>query len=164
MKPIFLLLVFTCCKQLGAQLYISNGATLYLSGNAQLSLSNIDLVNNGIFTPGNSNVFFLGNSNSSISGSEATQFYELTLNKTGGNAVTLQRAISVSNRITFTAGLLNLNSHNIDLGNTGFLNNEQESTRITGSNGGQVLFSTTLNAPSSANPGNLGAIITSSQN
>jgi hypothetical protein len=78
--------------------------------------------------------------------------------------VTLQRAVNVSQQINFVAGLLNLNNFNIDLGTTGFLNGESESSRITGANGGQVLFTTILNNPSGANPANLGAIITSSEN
>src|SRR5687768_9672395 len=124
MKAIFLLLIVICCKHSAAQLYISNGAIFYLSGNAQLSLSNADLVNNGSFTAGSSSVHFLGNANSSISGSQAIQFYDLVMNKSGGSSVSLQRAIGVSNSILFTAGLLNLNGHNIDLGTTGYLNNE----------------------------------------
>lgn len=50
------------------------------------------------------------------------------------------------------------------LGNNGSLTGESETARITGTTGGQVLFTTTLNAPTSINPGNLGAIISSSQN
>ena len=135
-----------------------------MSGTAQLTLSNIDLVNNGSFVAGNGTVSFTGNSSSSISGSQPVQFYELAINKTAGTSVLLQRTICITQQISFTAGFLNLNNYNADLGTTGLLNGELETSRIISSNGGQVLFSTTLSNPASANPGNLGAIITSGQN
>jgi hypothetical protein len=59
--------------------------------------------------------------------------------------------------------LLDLNGFNADLGTAGILQGENGSSRIIGSNGGGVLLHTTLNAPSQANPGNLGLVITSSQ-
>ncbi len=157
-------ILFVSCNLLHAQLTITPGAELYMSGTAQLTLSNIDLVNNGSFVAGNGTVSFTGNTSSSISGSQPVQFYELAINKTAGTSVLLQRLIGITQQISFTAGFLNLNNYNADLGTTGLLNGEQETGRIIGSNGGQVLFSTTLNNPASANPGNLGAIITSGQN
>lgn len=161
------ILLFSCiltCSTLTAQLTITAGSQFYISGNTQLTLQNTDLVNNGIFTAGNSKVLFTGNATSFISGSQPVQFYELEINKTPGSSVVLQRAIDVSQQINFVSGLLNLNNFNTDLGNTGFLNGESENNRIIGANGGQVLFTTILNNPSGANPANLGAIITSTQN
>ncbi|MDZ4794147.1 MAG: T9SS type A sorting domain-containing protein [Bacteroidota bacterium] len=159
---IFVFLLFN--NSISAQLIITPGAELYMSGTAQLTLSNIDLVNNGSFVAGNGTVSFTGNSSSSISGSQPVQFYELAINKTAGTSVLLQRTICITQQISFTAGFLNLNNYNADLGTTGLLNGELETSRIISSNGGQVLFSTTLSNPASANPGNLGAIITSGQN
>ena len=54
--------------------------------------------------------------------------------------------------------------NNIDLGATGAVNGESETSRLIGFAGGYIQIINTLNAPSSANPGNLGAIITSPQN
>ena len=164
MKQIFFAGFLFASFQLKAQLVITPGAELFMSGNAQLTLSNNDLVNNGSFVAGNGTVSFTGNTSSSISGSQPVQFYELTINKTTGTSVLLQRMIGITQKISFTAGFLNLNGFDADLGTTGILNGELEASRIIGSNGGQVLFSTTLNNPFSANPGNLGAIITSGQN
>jgi len=159
---IFLFLLFN--NSISGQLIITPGAQFYMTGNAQLTLSNIDLVNNGSFVADIGTVSFTGNTNSSISGSQPVQFYELAINITAGTAVLLQRTIGVTQQINFTAGFLNLNGFDADLGTTGILNGEQETSRIIGSNGGQVLFSTTLNNPVSVNPANLGAIISSSQN
>ncbi len=147
------------------QLSIQSGATLYLGGNAQIVLQDINLVNDGSITvAANGRFTFKGSANSSISGSQQPAFKELEIAKTGSNKLILQRAIDVNGKIVFTSGLIDLNNNNINLGNTAFLENENENSRVTGSNGGQLIYSTTLNAPALANPANLGAIISSSQN
>ncbi|MEO7487798.1 MAG: T9SS type A sorting domain-containing protein, partial [Ferruginibacter sp.] len=63
----------------------------------------------------------------------------------------------------FTNGFLNLNGFNADLGTTGHLDGETESSRVIGPNGGEVLFNVNLNAPTGSNPGNLRLFITSGQ-
>ena len=165
MKQFFLLLpplLLTCA--LSAQLVITPGAQLFMLGNAQVTLQNTNLVNNGTLTAGNSMFSFTGNVNSTVGGLQTTRFFACEVNKTGSSSVLLQSPISISGRILFTNGFLNLNGFNADLGNTAFLEGEKESSRVTGSNGGQVLFNTILNAPVAANPGNLGAVISSGQN
>lgn len=59
---------------------------------------------------------------------------------------------------------MNLNGFNLDLGTTGVLNGESSTSYITGTTGGYVQRTVTLNAPSAANPGNLGLEITSAGN
>lgn len=147
-----------------AQLYISPAATLHLSDNAHITLYNLDLVNNGaINTPTNSRLVFNGSNNNSISGTAVPTLSELEIAKTGNGLLTLQTDISVMNKIIFTSNIIDLNNHNIELGITGFLEGESESSRITGTTGGEVQCTATLDAPSGINPGNLGAVITSSQ-
>ena len=119
-----ILFLLAYCNIVSGQVTITPGAELYLSGNAQLTLSNTDLVNNGSFVAGNGTVSFTGNTNSSISGSQTIQFYELAINKTSGTSVILQRMIGITQQISFTAGFLNLNNYNADLGTTGLLNGE----------------------------------------
>jgi hypothetical protein len=165
MKQFFLLLLpLLMTRTLPAQLVITPGAQLFMLGNAQVTLQNTNLVNNGTLTAGNSMFSFTGNANSTIGGSQFINFFACEVNKTSNSAVSLQSPINISSRILFTNGFLNLNGFNADLGNTAFLDGEKESSRVTGSNGGQVLFNTTLNAPVAANPGNLGAVISSGQN
>ena len=162
------ILVFAACIfsfSAAAQLVIQSGATLYLSGNAQIVLKDINLVNDGTITvAANGRFSFTGSANSQVSGSQQIAFNELEIAKTGTNKMILQRAIDVNGKIVFTSGLIDLNNNNINLGNTAFLETENENSRVIGSNGGQMIFITTLNAPASANPANLGAIISSSQN
>ena len=147
-----------------AQLAITPGAQFSITGNMQLTLQNTDLISNGNFTTGNSIASFTGNASSSISGSQPIQFSQIEINKTNNSSVLLQRTIGVTQRIRFASGFLNLNGFNADLGTTGHLYGEQENTRITGPNGGEVLFNVNLNSPTSSNPANLGVFITSGQN
>lgn len=147
-----------------AQLVITPGAQFSIAGNMQITLQNTDLINNGNFTTGNSMISFTGNASSSISGSQPTRFSEIEINKNNNSSVLLQRAISVTQRIRFASGFLNLNGFNADLGITGHLDGEKENTRITGPNGGEVIFNVSLNSPTGSNPANLGVFISSGQN
>ena len=146
-----------------AQLTITNSAQLSLTGNAQLTLSNMDFVNNGTFSAGNGSVLFNGNALSRIRGGQNTTLYDLTISKSAGS-VQLQVPLAVSHQVLFTNGLLDLNANDLNLGSSGALNGEKESGHIIGPNGGSVISTATLAAPSAVNPGNLGIIITSSQN
>ena len=147
-----------------AQLTITNGAQFVVTGNLQLTLFNTDLINNGSFVPGAGTLAFMGNGPSAIRGKPGSIFFNLQINKSAGGSVVLQNSISVGGQINFASGLLDLNGFDADLGSTGSLNGEQESSHIVGANGGTVLFKTTLNAPTAVNAGGLGAIITSTQN
>ena len=146
-----------------AQLTITNGAQLSLTGNAQLTLSNMDFVNNGNFNAGTGSVLFTGNAVNRIRGGQNTTLYNLTISKAAGS-IQLQVPLAVSHQVVFTNGLLDVNANDLNLGSTGTLNGEQEASHIIGSNGGTVTFTANLAAPSAANPGNLGIIITSSHN
>jgi hypothetical protein len=163
-SQLLILLLLVSIYRLPAQLTITPGSQFAAAGNIQLTLQNTDLINNGNFATGNSVISFTGNVSSFISGSQPTRFFEVTVSKTNNASVILQQPIGVAERVLFSTGFLDLNSFNTDLGTTGRLENEQETSRIIGENGGQVLLSTVLNAPVSADPGNLGFFIVSSQN
>ncbi|MEM9929952.1 MAG: hypothetical protein AAF840_09050, partial [Bacteroidota bacterium] len=71
--------------------------------------------------------------------------------------------VSVATGVRFAQGILYLNENrNLDLGSSGLLVDEQESSRATGP--GTLIASADLNAPSAANPGKLGLFISSSEN
>jgi len=160
----FIVIQLLLASSISAQLVIGTGAQFSAIGSAQVTLNNSDFINNGSFAAGNGMVSFIGNAISSINCSQSTQFYELEMNKSNGSAVLLQKPIGINQRLLFTSGFLDLNGFNLDLGSTAHLDGEQESTRIKGANGGQVLFSTVLNAPAAFNPANLGVVFTSTQN
>ena len=159
----FLLLCF-CSTQLHAQLQVANGTTFKLEGNATLVLQNLSLVNNGTFNQTAGTVRFTGTTNNTISGTQPTKIHVLQLAKTGTAEIQLQRTLSINTLVSFTSGLLNLNNNNLVLEPAALLSGETETSRIVGANGGYVQIAVPLNAPSSANPGNLGAVITSAQN
>jgi len=161
---ILLLLQLFTAVSVSAQLSITPGTQFSIAGNLQLTLQNTDLVNNGSFTAGNSMISFTGNTASSIAGNQPVQFDQLEMNKTNNASVVLLCPMAIAQRILFTSGFLNLNGFDTDLGTAGHLDGEQENSHVTGTQGGQVLFSTVLNAPAGSNPGNLGAIISSAQN
>ncbi|AXY76368.1 T9SS C-terminal target domain-containing protein [Paraflavitalea soli] len=164
MRMLFLGFLLIASQAMLAQVYIGPGAQVQLSGNVQLTLSDADLINHGILTTGNSTVYLAGVVNNNIDGTASVQFYSLHLNKSDGRSVVLQQPIRVSNTIQFVQGLVDLNGQALDLGSTGLLLGESENSRITGATGGEVSVTTTLNAPAGANPGNLGASISSPKN
>lgn len=163
--------IFTCLMISAAvisahgQLRVANGGTVHLKGNAIISLSDANLINNGTFTSDESGrVIFSGNSTNQISGSHNPELGILEIAKTGAGKLQLQSRVTVSNKVSFVSGLIDLGNYDIDLGTTGFLEGENENSRLTGTGTGEVMIVTSLDAPSSANPGNLGLHITSSQN
>ena len=162
-KLMFLLLLSS--YTISGQLTITPGAQLAIFSDTKLTLQNIDLINNGNFLAATTSpVSFTGNAPSFIGGDQAVRFFKLEINKTGNQSVSLQKTIGAGSSVVFTAGFLNLNGFDLSLETTGHLDGERESSRVVGSNGGTVIFSTSLNSPTNANPANLGIFITSDQN
>lgn len=159
---IFFLIFYS--TRIQAQLQIANGTTFKLEGNAILVLQDMSLVNNGSFNQTAGTVRFTGTSNNAISGTQPTKIHVLQVAKTGTAELQLQRTLGINTLVSFTSGLLNLNNNNLELEPPALLTGETETTRIIGANGGYVQIVVPLNAASSANPGNLGAVITSAQN
>jgi hypothetical protein len=134
-----------------------------MNGNIAVTLKNTDLVNNGIMAGGINTVAFTGNASSTISGTGFLRFFDLNIDKTGGQSVVLQKSIDIINSVEFTSGFLNLNGFNVDLETSGMINGENNNSRFVGTTGGEIVLHTFLNAPFNANPGNLGLLITSNQ-
>ena len=145
---------------------VQSGVVIATTGGAVIMLNNMDLNNDGTISQstGQGSFLFNGNTNSTISGTSSPLFDILQIAKTGTARLTLQQGIQIGSRITFTSGIINLNSQNILLQPAAFLNGESETSHITGTSGGYVQITNTLNAPSAVDAGNLGAVITSTQN
>ncbi|MEP7322522.1 MAG: T9SS type A sorting domain-containing protein [Saprospiraceae bacterium] len=146
-----------------AQVIIATGTQMVCNGNINVLLENLSFVNNGTFNAGAGTVYFNGNTDQIVSNA-ATPFNNISINKPIGTRITLMKNIDVSGNIVFTSGLLDLNKFNINLSTSSILVGETDNARITGTTGGFIQISSILNSPQSSNPGNLGAIITSSQN
>jgi hypothetical protein len=145
---------------------LSSGAELKLTGGVIITLENMHLDNDGTISlaAGDGSFRFSGNITTNILGGNMPMFDVMEITKNGGAQLTLQRNINVVSGINFISGLFNLNNNNILLQPAALLNGESETSRITGTNGGVVEITKVLNAPALENPGNLGAIFTSSQN
>ncbi len=148
-----------CC----AQLNLGSGTLLTGSGSF-IVLNDMGLQHNATSAVLNHTFKFTGNNPSSINGTTQPLFTNVQIAMNGATKVFLQRSVVISQSLTFQSGLLDLNNNNIDLGTTGILNGESETSRLMSSSGGYAQISTVLNAPTAINAGNLGAIISSSQN
>jgi len=168
-KILIIFLLIDCAVQLSAQgsFQVTSGANIKTASNAFIVLDNMHAVNHGTFVQANGDgtTKFTGNTDSvNISGTGTTNFDKLNIAKTTGSKVVLRQNANIVTQVTFTSGLLDLNNSVLNLGTTGTLSGETESSRILSLGNGYVQVTTLLNAPSSANPGNLGAIITSTKN
>jgi hypothetical protein len=146
----------------GAQL-INNGANIIIAGPTTIVLNDLSFQNNGSFNQSAGIVSFTGPSPAIISGTNPLAFFQLGINKPG-SSLQLQTDISIQNQLQFTDGLIHLNNKNILLDPAALLTGEKETSRITGTTGGYVQITKTLNAPAAEDPGNLGVIITSPVN
>lgn len=144
---------------------VGTNAYLVVNGVAYLQLHDANFVNDGSFSSSSGVVGISGTnvSGSSVDGSSPTTFNTLNINRTAG-VFTLQRDIEVTGNVNMLNGNIELNNHVLDLNTTGTLAGEQNSARITGLTGGYIRSIATLNAPSAANPGNMGLEITSPVN
>lgn len=120
--------------------------------------------NNAAVQTANLTIKATGSGNSDLKGTAPLQVARLLVNKAPGQNIVLQKDITVGTNVSFTSGLVNLNSHILMLGDTALLVNESETSRITGSTGGSVMVIRNLNSPLAENPGNLGLVITSGAN
>lgn len=169
MKKIFLLFVASAWSfQLWSQgtpgtLQLTAGSNIKTTGNAYLVLDKMHIVNNGTLeqTSGNGTVKLTGSLNVNLSGGSATTFNQLVMAKSS-DTFNLQRDLSVLTSVTFSGGLLNLNNKILDLGTTGSLIGESETSRAFTTDTGFIQRSG--NNPNGTNLGNLGAVITSSTN
>jgi len=145
---------------------VTGGASVYISGAACLKLNNTHWNNNGVFTAGSSVLDLTGNqvAGADIAGASPDVFHNLSVNRSAGD-VSLGKSISMGGNLVFSAGLLDLSGYNITLNQPGgTLSGENENSRIFSSTTGEVQTTLDLNAPNQANPGNLGAVVSTAAN
>ncbi len=144
---------------------ITGGASINMAGNASLTLQDFDLENNGTINlaAGSGRIIFRGSANNRIRGNGVTGLDQLEVAKAGNAKLLLDKNMEVRSGIWFTSGQLDLNNRNIVLFGNAALFNESENSFLTGTSGGYIEISRQLNN-TSLNPGNLGAMITTSQN
>lgn len=151
---------------IGQSLVVTTGANIVVNGNPYLIIKDAGFNNSGTFNAGSGSVLFSGTANAtvtSISGASTTSFYNLNFNKTSGLAK-LAKNVSVTNTLLMSAGNLDLNGFDLDLGTTGNISGEGPASFITTTSSGSVVRMVNLNAPTALNPGNVGFEITSTAN
>ncbi|MEZ5058820.1 MAG: T9SS type A sorting domain-containing protein [Saprospiraceae bacterium] len=163
-RVINLLILLGCSWQLSAQFYLGPNTTVTTTdgGASLISVVNGDIILDGNFTASNNNFHVVNNSGNdfSISGSGQASFDKLTV-ATGNRNLNLDKDITVQ-EVVFESGNFDLNGHELLLNGT--ISGEDEMHSFIGSNGGAIVFQTSLNAPTNTNPGNLGATISSNKN
>ena len=166
MKNIFIILLLIGCviRSSAQNLQVTPGAKIKSANNAFIVLDNMAIINNGTFVTGQGTTKLTGNADATISGSSVTTFDKLDIAKSTSSRVILRQNVNVGGQIIFTTGLLDLDNSVLDLGTTGLLSGETEAKRILTLGNGYVQVVNVLNAPASANPGNLGAVISSIKN
>ena len=169
MKKIFvILIVLVPVIPLFAQsvIKITSGTTLKTTNNANIVLNNSSLYNDGSIQQSiNSGTFkFTGSNNDSINGNGNFLIDRIHLAKDAASSLILKSNIQVGSELNFSNGKFDLNNYIMDLGSTGLLSNENEISRAFTNGSGYIRALRVLNAPNENNPGNLGALITSSAN
>lgn len=144
-----------------AHIVMSNTSHIVIDGNGNWTN------NGGTFTAGSSTVDFIGNVNQTIQGSSSTTFYNLTINKSGGDLLVAVNT-DVSNNLTMTSGDLDLQNSTVSLGSTGVIVSETEVNRIKvgdpTTNTGTITYTRTINNVSNYDPVNLGIEISTPAN
>ncbi len=145
-------------KGSNGKIHVKDGKELKLTGDW------INDVDEDFFQANESTVTFNSDdARQSIGGSGKTNFYNLTINNTATEnpGVNLEQNIGVSSSLTMTAGDLDLKNSEIDLGSTGEIIDESETTpikvSIPASHIGTIIRTANIdNTESFTNPGNIG--------
>lgn len=152
------------CTGIKAQgLKIQPGTTFKTTPGISIVVQNGNLTNAGNGDFAASNLYMSGGAQGRLYGPGTLSFTNLYINKPSSSAI-LSNNISVSNSIVFQAGILNLTSYVVTLAPTAQLVGESESSHIFTTSTGYITITVDLKAPLGVNPGNLGAIIASTQN
>lgn len=143
---------------------VQQGTAVRISGGASVVLEDMNLVNNGtlVQTNGDGTLRLSGQQTVFFSGTGNLVLDKLMLNRQPGSQFFLQRNFSILGELHFKGGLLDLRDHAIDLGNTGILLDEHESSRAFSSGSGFIQATRDIDAGATVNAGNLGAVISSS--
>lgn len=165
MKKLIFIPAFVLCYSCSfAQLQLTKGIHWQSDTNAVVVLNNLDFQNNATSALFSNTFRFNGNANTSISGDSVSCFRKMILDKNGNGKLMLQQNITLSNSLYFSSGTADLNGFNCYMDDTALLLNENEYSHVEGSMGGYIQITQTLNNPANANPGNLGAALSSAQN
>ena len=144
-------------------LKIQAGATFKTTGNISIVSESGSIINDGNGDFSTADIYFRGTGITTFGGTSPLSVQNFINARAKGKTI-LQNDLSVNAQVILQTGILDLNGKNIRLSSSGSLSGESETGRIIDELGGQIIITVKLNAPLAANPGNLGAIITSPAN
>lgn len=134
---------------------IDNDGTINLKGNLDSKS------NHPTAFSGTGKYIFSGDQTQFIFGNHPVNFFQLELNKL--NPLKINVDVNIEDELKFVKGTIGIsNGIVVDLGSTGFLRHESNSSYLSGF--GTLRATRSLNAPNNADPANMGLEITSAQN
>jgi hypothetical protein len=146
-------------------LQIQSGAQLVCNGSVYIVLNDADFVNDGAVAPGEASLKFTGSAASHLTVNELTDIYHLEIAKTAANVqLGGSTDLKIFHNLQMSGGIFDLANNAVYLPSGAVILGETETNRITSGPNGYIEARELLNAPSAANPGNLGAVITSAVN
>jgi hypothetical protein len=163
-RVFFALIALSNINAIFGQAYfkVTNGTNIRALNGGQIIFNGVNIINDG-YIQSSVNARFTGSSNDTISGTGISNFNKLHLFKAPTTILTLKTNLNINSEVFFSGGLLNLDQYNMNI-SSGLLINESENSRAYTTGNGLIIAFGTLNAPSSVNLGNLGAVISSSKN
>ena len=141
-------------------LHIGAGITWISSPDTYVVLDRMDLQYDA--GPGLlNNVFrFTGSGINSIRGDKSPVIYAIGVDRPEPGGLWLNQNVTITNRVNFETGYFNLNDYVLYLRPMAVFTNESVKDQLVGNFGGYVTIDADLHAGLTANPGNLGAVIT----
>ncbi|MGG7666818.1 T9SS type A sorting domain-containing protein [Dyadobacter sp. BHUBP1] len=165
-KILAILVLQILCLPCRGQFKVEAGAIVKTASGARINLYNMDMVVNGIVdqVPGAGTYIFSGNDNNTFKGTSIPTLDKVILSKPAGSKVVMNQNLLIGSLLNFVSGSLDLNNSLLQVKPSGLITGESDAGGIVSSGNGYVYTTTSLNAPASANPGNLGAVISSAAN
>lgn len=147
-------------------LKIGAGVRLTAENSVNLVFQNSGIVNDGEILQdiGGGAFLFKGSENARIEGSGITSVNRLELWKSSNSSLALGKNVEIKSAVYFGEGFLDLDNFVLHLGSIGTLENENSLSRARTTQFGYIERTQSLVSPVQANPGNLGAVITSTSN
>ncbi|MEM7658743.1 MAG: T9SS type A sorting domain-containing protein [Bacteroidota bacterium] len=155
---VFLMGLLTSLSLTAQQFSVQAGTSVVASGSPAMVFHSLSLQQEGQWLPAQSSLYLTGSSATTLTGTAPISLYRMVLDK--ASQVQLGTNVTLSDQLWFSQGKLDLNGNELNLGTTGYLSNEQESSRLVSSAiGGEVVRWVTYTSPILADSGSLGVEI-----
>ena len=146
-----------------AQLVTTEGSYIISDTTSFIVLNNVGIVSQSA-QPQFENIFkFMGSKDVKVDGNHKIRFNKMIVELQDGAKVLLDQDLDIHESILFAGGFIDLNNREIHLQPGAKLLEENKSSRITGDRGGFVSIQVDAGSSPMVNPGNLGAILNSSE-